>query len=359
MLDTQKQGEVHVHIGRVKVGQFRAGDTVTASVAPEHREPTRLNHSATHLLHAALRKVLGTHVTQKGSLVAPDRLRFDFSHPKSLTPEELLRIESLVNDEIRRNAAAVVEVLPYQRAIDSGALALFGEKYGSEVRVLRMGDFSVELCGGTHVARSGDIGLFRIVSEGGVAAGVRRIEAQTGAGALQSVQDGERLLRRLAERLKGGVKDLETKTVQLLERTRAQEREIQALKAKLAGGAGHDLSEAAVEVRDVRVVASRVDGADAKSLREAVDKVKQKLRRGAVVLAAVEDGKVRLVAGVTPDLTEQVRAGDLANFVAEQVGGRGGGRADMAQAGGSDPSRLNEALAAVPDWIERQLGGVR
>jgi alanyl-tRNA synthetase len=356
VLDTQQQGEVHVHIGRMKLGQLEAGDAVTAAVESQHREPTRLNHSATHLLHAALRKVLGTHVTQKGSLVAPDRLRFDFSHSKPLTPEELLRIESLVNEEIRRNTGVVAEVLPYQRAIDSGALALFGEKYGAEVRVLRMGDFSVELCGGTHVTRTGDIGLFRIVSEGGVAAGVRRIEAQTGAAALQSVQESDRLLRRLAERLKTGVKDLETKIEQLLERARSQERELDKLKGKLAGGAGRDLSEDAIEVRGVRVVASRIDGADAKSLREAVDRVKQRLRRGAVVLAAVEDGKVRLVAGVTQDLTAQVRAGDLANFVAKQVGGRGGGRADMAQAGGSDPTHLNEALAAVPQWIERQLG---
>jgi alanyl-tRNA synthetase len=357
--DTKKLGEAHLHIGRLESGSLAIGDKLTAMVDAATRQATVLNHSATHLLHAALRKVLGTHVLQKGSLVAPDRLRFDFSHTQAVTPQELERIEDLVNAEIRRNSAADIRELPYDAAIKAGAMALFGEKYGDVVRVLRFGDFSTELCGGTHVTRTGDIGLFRITGEGGIASGVRRIEAVTGEGALESVKTTESLLRRAAAALRSTPVEVEEKVMQLLERQKKLERELAGLKSKLAsGGGGHDLAAGAVKVNGVNVLAAKIEGADAKSLRDVVDQMKAKLVSAVIVLATVsDDGKVTLVAGVTPDLVARIQAGDLASQVASQIGGRGGGRPDFAQAGGSDPSRLVEALAAVRGLVEKKLAG--
>jgi alanyl-tRNA synthetase len=299
--------------------------------------------------------VLGEHVTQKGSLVAPDRLRFDFSHHEAVSLEQLQQIEAMVNAEIRANRDVSTRLMPVQKAIESGAMALFGEKYDEEVRVLSMGDFSVELCGGTHVARTGDIGVFKIMAESGVASGVRRIEALTGAAALAYMTETEKSLRSIAERLKGNRDNVLEKTEQLLDRIRQQDKEIQALKGKLASGAGGDLTARAVEIGGVHVLAEAIDGADATSLRETADQLKNKLGSAVLVLATVEDGKVRLIAGVTKDCTDRVSAGELVNFVAQQVGGKGGGRADMAQAGGTDPSRLDAALKSVGNWVRTRL----
>ncbi len=355
--DTRKRGGgAHAHLGTVLKGEFKIGESVNAQVDEKLRTTTVLNHSATHLLHAALRKVLGMHVTQKGSLVAPDRLRFDFSHTQPVTPEELQRIEDLVNAEIRKNSEADVRQMAYDDAIKSGAMALFGEKYGDTVRVMKFGDFSTELCGGTHVHRTGDIGLFKIVSEGGVAAGVRRIEAVTGDGALQWLHQAEQKLRGVAEITKASFDNVEEKVSQLVERNRKLEKELEQLKGRMASRQGGDLASQAVDVHGIKVLASRLDGADAKTLRDTVDQLKNKLGSAAVILAAVEDGKVRLVAGVTADRTAKIKAGDLVNAVAEQVGGKGGGRADMAQAGGTDPSKLDAALESVPEWVRTHLG---
>ncbi|HKS57737.1 MAG TPA: alanine--tRNA ligase [Steroidobacteraceae bacterium] len=356
--DTLKVGSAYAHIGRVVRGQIKMGDRLEARVDAVRRRAIMLNHSATHLLHAALRKVLGTHVTQKGSLVAPDRLRFDFAHFAPLTAQELHEIERLVNEEIRGNAAAETKLMPYEAAVASGAMALFGEKYDDEVRVLRIGDFSTELCGGTHVARAGDIGLFKIVSEGGIAAGVRRIEAVTGQGALDWVVRTEQSLRDIAALIKANRDDVDDKVKQLVERNRKLEREVAGLKSKLASGQGGDLSSTAVEIAGVKVVATRIDGADAPALRDAVDQLKSKLRSAAIVLASVQaPDKIVLIAGVTQDQIAKVKAGDLVNVVAQKVGGRGGGRPDMAQAGGNDPARLDEALAGVAPWVEATLAG--
>ncbi len=359
--DTQKLNAAHAHVGVLKRGEIALGDTVGAAVNGELRAATRLNHTATHLLHAALRKVLGAHVTQKGSLVAPDRLRFDFSHYQAVTPEELLQIERLVNAEIRANAPAETRVMPYEKAVEAGAMALFGEKYADEVRVLKVGNFSMELCGGTHVSRAGDIGLFKIVGESGVAAGVRRIEALTGEGALAWVEANDALVRDVAALVRGGRDELRDKISQVLERNRKLEKELQQLKGRLAGGqagvGGGDLADRARDVGDVKVLAARVDGADAPALREAVDRLKSKLKSAIIVLGAVENPeKVLLVAGVTQDQTARIKAGELIGRVAQQVGGRGGGRPDMAQAGGNDPSALDAALAAVEPWVREKLG---
>ncbi len=355
--DTQKRGGgAHAHLGTVIKGELKIGESMEAQVDEKLRVATVLNHSATHLLHAALRKLLGTHVTQKGSLVAPDRLRFDFSHNQPLTPDELQRIEDLVNDEIRKNAEADVRQMGYDEAIESGAMALFGEKYGNMVRVMKFGDFSTELCGGTHVRHVGDVGLFKIVGESGVAAGVRRIEALTGEGALAWVHKAEQTLRNVADMTKGGLDNIEDKVSQLLERNRKLEKELEQLKGQMASRQGGDLASAAVDIKGIKVLASRLDGADAKTLRDTVDQLKNKLGSAAIVLAAVEDGKVRLVAGVTADRMHKIKAGDLVNVVAEQVGGKGGGRPDMAQAGGNDPSKLDIALKSVPDWVRARLG---
>jgi alanyl-tRNA synthetase len=356
--DTQKLGQVHLHVGTLEGGVLKVGDTVTAEVDHALRQATRLNHSATHLLHAALRQVLGTHVTQKGSLVAPDRLRFDFAHYSAVTPEDLREIEGLVNAQVRANAAVETRLMKFDDAVAAGALALFGEKYESEVRVLRIGDFSTELCGGTHVGRAGDIGLFKILSEGGVAAGVRRIEAVTGEAAFDYVMQTEHRLRDVAGLVRGSRDDVEDKVRQLIERSRRLEKEVAQLKDKLASGRGKDLASDAVEIGGLKVVATSVEGADAAALRNAVDQLKSQLGSAVIVLgAAAPDGKVTLIAGVTADATTKVKAGDVVNFVAQQVGGRGGGRADLAQAGGTDAAALPAALQSVPGWVRDRLTG--
>lgn len=355
--DTRKQGEgVFTHIGVLKQGQLRRGDTILAQVDAAQRQATALHHSATHLLHAALRRVLGTHVGQKGSLVDPQRLRFDFTHFEPISAEQLETIERLVNAQIRGNVAVETEIMDAESAMASGAMALFGEKYGDRVRVLRMGDFSTELCGGTHVSRVGDIGLFKIVSEGGVAAGVRRIEAVTGERALDYVASLQDHARQVAQLVKGDRDNFPDKVRQLVDRARQLEKDIEQLKSRLASGQGADLLSQAVEVNGIKVLAARLDGVDAKTLRDAVDRCKDQLKAAAVVLATVEDGKVRLVAGVTAAETARIKAGDLVNWVAQHVGGKGGGRPDLAQAGGTDPTKLDSALSAVPEWVRGQLG---
>jgi alanyl-tRNA synthetase len=355
--DTVKNRNAFVHVGVVESGSLKVGDSVAAQIDEVARAATVLNHSATHLLHAALREVLGTHVTQKGSLVDAQRLRFDFSHYEAVTAEELARIESLVNEQIRRNEPVQTDVMSPEQATAAGAMALFGEKYGDEVRVLRIGDFSLELCGGTHAARAGDIGLLKIVSESGIASGVRRIEALTGATALAVVRDTEQTLARIGGLLKGTRADAEAKVVQALSRNRELEKELKALRAQLASGGGSDAVDA-TEVAGIKVLAQQLaDDIDADTLRQSVDRMKDKLGTSAVVLATVTaDGKVRLAAGVSKDATDRLRAGDLVNQVASQVGGKGGGRPDFAQAGGSDPSKLTAALESVPAWVGSRLG---
>ena len=349
--DTIKLGSAFGHVGRVSTGTLEVGAQVTAAVDAERRAAIVLNHSATHLLHAALRRTLGDHVEQKGSLVAPDRLRFDFSHYEALDAGELAAVEALVNDEIRRNTAANIRVLPYDEAIAAGALAFFGDKYGDRVRVLELGEFSTELCGGTHVKRAGDIGLFKITAETGIAAGVRRIEAVTGRGAREWVRCGEQALKNVAALLKGGRDDVSSKVAQLVERTRELEREIQNLKTKLATGSSRDLLQEAREINGIKVLVARLDGTDAKALQEAADRCKDRLGSGVVVLGGVDDDKVRLVAGVTKDLTGTFKAGQLIQLVAKRVGGSGGGRPDFAQGGGTLPDKLDEALALIEPAI--------
>ena len=351
--DSLKLGGVfHGHAGRWRgATPLRVGDRVEAAIDAVRRQATVLNHSATHLLHSALRSVLGTHVQQKGSLVAPDRLRFDFSHFQPITGEQLRQIEGLVNAEIRRNVAAEVRQMGYQEALAFGAIALFGEKYGDQVRVLKMGDFSTELCGGTHVTRTGDIGLFKIVGEFGVAAGVRRIEAVTGAGAEAHVLAEEQRLDELAALLGSGSGEMHEKLRQVLERQKKLERELDALKSRAAGAVIQDLVAQAVAVGDIRVVAARVDGFDVKALREGVDRLKQSLGDCVVLLAAGADGKASLVAGAQGAAQSRFKAGDIVAHVAQQIGGKGGGRADMAQGGGNDGPALDAALSALPAWL--------
>jgi alanyl-tRNA synthetase len=355
VLDTQKQGnDLILHIGKVSEGAMKAGANCRAEVDGAARQATMLNHSATHLLHAALRKVLGEHVAQKGSLVGPARLRFDFSHFEPIRPEQLEAVERLVNEQIRANHPVSVDLMSKDEAIKAGAMALFGEKYGDEVRVLRIGDFSIELCGGTHADRAGDIGFFKIVGESGVAAGVRRIEAVTGENAFEWVNSSEHLLQSLAERMKAGRESLEEKVHQLFERNRALEKELERLKGKMASVAGDDLASQAIVVDGVKVLAAKVEEADPKVLRDLVDQLRNKLGSAAIVLGSVKEGKVSLIAGVTKDQTGRIKAGDLVNAVALQVGGKGGGRPDLAQAGGTDPGMLDAALQSVPDWIRRK-----
>jgi alanyl-tRNA synthetase len=354
--DTQKfAGQFFGHVGTLNAGSLKRGDRLSGQVDGARRGATILNHSATHLLHAALRSVLGTHVTQKGSLVAPDRLRFDFSHFQALTADELAEIERRVNAEIRANSEAEVHHMGMQEALDFGAMALFGEKYGEHVRVLRMGDTSTELCGGTHVRRTGDIGLFKIVSEGGIQAGVRRIEAVTGQGALDHIADEERRLDEAADLLGGNPADIGDKLRALLDRQKKLEREIEALKAKAATATVADLAATAADVGGVKVLAARVEGLDAKGLRDAVDHLKQQLRDAVVVLAGAADGKVALVAGVSGTALGPVKAGELLAHVAGQIGGKGGGRPDMAQGGGEDGPNLRGALEGVQDWVKGRL----
>jgi alanyl-tRNA synthetase len=355
--DTQKRGAAFSHIGKLDKGTVAIGDKLAAQVDAPRRNAIRANHTATHLLHAALRKVLGTHVQQKGSLVAPDKLRFDFSHFAPITSEELRRVERLVNAEIRANAEAEIDEMPYDAAVAKGAIALFGEKYEKDVRVLRMGEFSMELCGGTHVARAGDIGIFKIVSESGVAAGVRRIEAITAEGALDYLDNTDQLVKEVAGLLRGSRDDVKTKVADALERIRQLEKENRQLKDKLASGQGTDLSAGARDIAGVKLVAAQVDGADAGALRNAVDQLKDKLKSAIIVLASVDAAnKITLVAGVTADQVAKVKAGELVGNVAGQVGGKGGGRPDFAQAGGNNPAALSAALQSVEGFVRAKLG---
>ncbi|SMF95995.1 alanyl-tRNA synthetase [Methylomagnum ishizawai] len=354
--DTQKQaGDVILHLGKVVQGLFALGADCRAEVDGAARNATALNHSATHLLHAALRRILGEHVAQKGSLVDPQRLRFDFSHFEPIQPEQLDAIELLVNEQIRVNSPVRADVMAKDEAMKAGAMALFGEKYGDEVRVLRIGEFSTELCGGIHAGRAGDIGLFKIVGESGVAAGVRRIEALTGAGAFEWVKVSERLVQTVGEKLKAGRDGMVDKVQQLLERNRALEKELDKLKVKLASASGDDLASQAVEIDGIKVLAAKIEDSDPKALRDLVDQLRNKLGSAAVVLGSVKDGKVSLIAGVTKEQTGRIKAGDLVNAVAVQVGGKGGGRPDLAQAGGTDPGKLDEALRGVPEWVRGRL----
>ena len=355
--DTQKVGGAFfAHFGTWQgSAPLLKGAVVGASVDGAQRQATVLNHSATHLLHAALRTVLGEHVTQKGSLVAPERLRFDFSHFKPVTGEELAEIERMVNDEVRRNAAAEVHHMGYDDAIEFGAMALFGEKYGAEVRVLKMGDFSTELCGGTHVGRTGDIGLFKIVSESGVAAGIRRIEAVTGAGAMARVADEERILSEVSGLLAATGDDVVEKLRQLFDKQKKLEKEVESFKAKAASSASADLVDTATDIAGIKVVAARLEGLDAKSLRDSLDVLKQKLGDCAVILAGAADGRVSLVAGVGGAALGRVKAGDLVAEVASKIDGKGGGRPDMAQGGGVDSPALPGILAGIPAWVEGKL----
>ncbi|MBI4205845.1 MAG: alanine--tRNA ligase [Betaproteobacteria bacterium] len=356
--DTQKiQATVFGHKGALRTGKLRTGDKVLAAVDTGRRARTVRNHSATHLMHKALREVLGHHVQQKGSLVDAERTRFDFSHNEPMTDEQIRRVEAIVNAEILANSATTARIMKFDEAAKAGALAFFGDKYGDEVRVLDIGS-SRELCGGTHVKRTGDIGFFKVISEGGIAAGVRRIEAITGEGALAWVQQMEQGVSELAA--EAGFKEVNLASVRqrvasLQEANRALEKELARLKSKLATSQGDDLIEQAVAVKGVKVVAATIEGADAKALREAVDKLKDKLKSAAVVLATANGGKVSLIAGVTSDLIGKIKAGDLVNHVAQQVGGKGGGRPDMAQAGGTDATRLPQALESVRAWVEERL----
>jgi len=355
--DTQKRGTAFSHIGSLASGSIKIGDRLQANVDAPRRKAIMANHTATHLLHAALRQVLGTHVQQKGSLVAPDRLRFDFAHFQPITADELRRIEHLVNAEIRANSPGEIREMPYDAAVAEGAIALFGEKYEKDVRVLRLGGFSMELCGGTHVSRTGDIGFFKIISEGGVAAGVRRIEAITAEGALEYVERTDALVKEVAGLVRGTREDVKSKVADALERIRQLEKENRQLKDKLASGQGTDLAAGARDVAGVKVLAAQVDGADAGALRNAVDQLKDKFKSAVIVLASVDaTNKITLVAGVTADQVGKVKAGELVGNVAGQVGGKGGGRPDFAQAGGNNPAALGAALASVEGFVRAKLG---
>ena len=354
--DTQKQSDIFIHRGRLTSGKLKIGDSVRALVAGNDRAAITLNHSATHLMNAALRSVLGDHVLQKGSLVEADRLRFDFSHGAPLSAEEIRRIEEQVNVEILANSEVSKEVMPIEAARSKGALALFGEKYGEEVRVVSMGgDYSVEFCGGCHVDRTGDIGLFKIVSESGISAGVRRIEAVTGHGALALIEREQDVLREASSLLKTGSEGLLDKLSGLLSQNKALEKQLAQLKAQMAASAGDDLGSRAVELAGIKVLVANLEGFNPKSLRDTVDQLKNKLGASVIVLACAAEGKVNLVAGVSKALTDRVKAGELVNMVAEQVGGKGGGRPDMAMAGGSQPENLSVALESVQPWLEDRL----
>ena len=353
--DTQKiQADVFGHYGSLESGELKVGEAVTAQVDAVRRARTVRNHSATHLMHKALREVLGGHVQQKGSLVDADKTRFDFAHNAAMTADEIRRVEDIVNAEVLANAPTQAALMSFDDAVKGGAMALFGEKYGDEVRVLDIGT-SRELCGGTHVSRTGDIGLFKIVMEGGVAAGIRRVEAITGDNSVRFVQKLDDQINEAAAALKTQPAELSPRIAQVQEQVKSLEKELAALKSKLASSQGDELVEKAVDVNGLKVLAAQLEGADAKTLRETMDKLKDKLKSAAIVLAAVEGGKVTLIAGVTADATAKVKAGELVNFVAQQVGGKGGGRPDMAQAGGTEPSQLPQALAGVQAWVAGKL----
>ncbi len=357
VLDTRKQVNSIVHIGKLQQGELHVGERVKLVIDRKRRRSITLNHSATHLLHAALRQVLGGHVTQRGSLVAPDHLRFDFSHPEPVRPDELCTVERMVNQQIRCNHEARTRLMMLDDAIAEGAMALFGEKYDDEVRVLSLGDFSLELCGGTHVARTGDIGFFKLTQESGIAAGVRRIEAVTGDTALDVIYRTEAELDRVSSIVKGPRHDIANSVRSMMERLRVVDKELEQIKSVLASSRGNDMADRATETAGIRVLAETLDNADMKMLRETVDQLKDRLGTAAIVLAGVEKGKVRLIAGVSKDASKRIPAGELVNMVAEQVGGRGGGRPDMAQGGGSDVNALPEALRSVAGWVERRLIG--
>jgi alanyl-tRNA synthetase len=342
------------HIGRLNSGQLHAGDTVSSAVDIPRRQAIVVHHSATHLMHAALKKVLGDHVEQRGSLVAPDHLRFDFTHPRAVTEEESAEVERMVNREIRVNPDSDVQVMNFDDALETGATALFGEKYGDRVRVLRFGDFSVELCGGTHVDRVGDIGQFKIVEESAIAAGIRRIVAVAGEMAVKRIQTMDEQLKGLSRVLKVAPNAMEGRLCQILERGKSLEKELEELKSKMASASGDELAGAATEVNGIKVLAARLDSLDAKSLRDTVDRLKDRLGTSVVVIGSAENDKVRLAAGVSKDLLTRIQAGNLVSFVAQQVGGRGGGRPDFAQAGGSQPENLDGALISVQDWVAEQ-----
>ncbi|HEV3106774.1 MAG TPA: alanine--tRNA ligase [Trinickia sp.] len=353
--DTLKvQADVIGHHGTLEQGVLKVGDVVKAEIDAVRRARTARNHSATHLMHKALREVLGSHVQQKGSLVDADKTRFDFAHNAPMSDEEVRRVEDIVNAEVLANAPGIVRVMPFDEAVKGGAMALFGEKYGDEVRVLDLG-FSRELCGGTHVHRTGDIGLFKIVMETGVAAGIRRVEAITGDNAVRYVQALESRVNAAAAALKAQPAELTQRIGQVQDQVKSLEKELAALKSKLASSQGDELAAQAIDVAGVQVLAATLEGADVKTLRETVDKLKDKLKHAAIVLASVEGGKVSLIAGVTPDASKKVKAGELVNFVAQKVGGKGGGRADMAQAGGTEPANLPAALAGVKEWVQAQM----
>ncbi len=354
--DTLKiQADVFGHKGRVTAGRLAVAEGIDTQVDAQARQRAAYNHSATHLMHAALRRVLGNHVTQKGSLVNTERTRFDFAHPQPLTVDEIRQIEEQVNAEIRRNNRVETRLMKHEEAIKAGAMALFGEKYGDEVRVVGMGDFSTELCGGTHVKRTGDIGLFKVVAESGVAAGVRRIEAVTGPGALAYAQAQEMTLREVADLVRAQPQEVAARLAQIQDQVKALEKELARYKSKMAASQGDDLASQATEIDGIKVLAATIEGADAKALRELADKLRDKLRSCAVVLGSSLDGKVALIAAVTPDAIGRIKAGELVNFVAAQVGGKGGGKPDLAQAGGTMPENLPKALAGVLDWVRGKL----
>ncbi len=358
VFDTQKQGgSLFLHKGKVVEGQIKNGQACELRVNAEDRTATELNHSATHLLHAALRQTLGEHVTQKGSLVNPERLRFDFSHFEPMTADEISTIESIVNEQIRMNNPVSAQIMSKDDAVKAGAMALFGEKYGDEVRVLKMGEFSTELCGGTHVERSGDIGCFKIISETGVASGVRRLEALTGKACFDWIAARDKVLADIAGLVKSSAENAADKVQQVLDKNKTLEKELDRLKSKLASSAGGELSSQAVDVDGIKVLAVKLEDADPKALRDMVDQLKNKLGSSAIVLATVQGEKVSLIAGVSKDQTKSIKAGDLVNSVATKVGGKGGGRPDMAQAGGNNPAALEEALKAVPAWVQEQIKG--
>ncbi|MFT7675181.1 MAG: alanyl-tRNA synthetase, partial [Gammaproteobacteria bacterium] len=353
--DTQKQNDVYLHIGVLVSGEIKTGDRVDANVDGDHRRAVMLNHSATHLMHEALRQVLGNHVQQKGSLVDAHKLRFDFSHYQPLTDDELLEINQYVNQQIRMNLSTSTDLMDMESAKSSGAMALFGEKYGDIVRVLKIGSDSVELCGGTHVERSGDIGIFKTIVETGIASGVRRIEAITGQAAFNRFVDSERLIDAAARQLKTNRDDLNLRIEQLQSNQRLLEKELTALKSQAASQVGGDLAASSIVIDGVHLIATELPDADVKTLRETVDQLKNKLGSAAVVLGSRSEGKISLIAGVTKAETSRIKAGDLVNFVAQQCGGKGGGRPDMARAGGSEPENLPAALSSVEAWLRQQL----
>ena len=354
--DTQKDGANHLHVGTLSSGKVLLGDQLRAEVNHQARQATALNHSATHLLHAVLRDVLGDHVAQKGSLVDPEKLRFDFSHFEAVTPEQIADIEGRVNALVAANTDVVTDVMDIENAKQKGAIALFGEKYDDTVRVLSMaGDYSIELCGGTHAKRTGDIGILKITNESGIAAGVRRIEAVTGEAAYQRTQESDAIIADIAGQLKGNRESVLEKVQQIIAKSRQLEKDLEQAKAKLASSAGNDLAGQAVEVAGVKLLAAKLEGADPKGLRDLCDQLKNKLQSGVILLAAVNGEKVSLIAGVTKDLTGSAKAGDLIKLAAEKVGGKGGGRPDMAQAGGSDPSGVEAALRLAKDWVAEKF----